>query len=153
MYDIISNHYHLIVGSFVAILTMIFGKHWFLFALLLFLNVADWLSGWLKSRVMKTVNSKKGRQGILKIIGSWGMVFFSFMISTGLMEIGKVLEINLYFTTFIGWFVLSSLIINEARSICENFIEAGIEVPKVLSGSLMIADKLINEKEKGENQL
>lgn len=151
MFDIINNHYHMIVGGFVAILTMIFGKHWFLFALLLLLNVIDWLSGWLKSRVMKTVTSKKGRQGVLKIIGSWGMVFFSFMISTGLMEIGKVLDINLYFTTFIGWFVLSSLIINEARSICENFIEAGIEVPKVLSDGLMVADKLINEKDKEEN--
>lgn len=54
--------------------------------------------------------------------------------------------------TLIGWFVLASLIINEARSICENFIEAGFKVPKVLSNGLAIADKLINEEEKEDNQ-
>lgn len=152
MIQVLTDHYNMVVAILITALTTIFGVHWFLFVLLLFLNITDWITGWLKARITKTVNSEKGWKGVIKIVGNWGMVLFSFMISAGLIEIGKILEINLQFMTLIGWFVLASLIINEARSICENFIEAGFKVPKVLSNSLAIADKLINEEEKEDNQ-
>ena len=49
-------------------------------------------------------------------------------------------------TTYLGWFVLASLLVNEIRSILENFVEAGYNVPAVLTKGLEVADKLINKE-------
>lgn len=95
-------------------------------------------------------NSVKGWQGVLKKIGYWIMITFAFMIAAGLIEIGEIISVDLQITTLLGWFVLASLIVNEARSICENFVEAGFNVPKVLSNGLAVADKLINKESEDE---
>ena len=46
-----------------------------------------------------------------------------------------------------GWFTLASLIINELRSIIENFVEAGDNVPSVLTKGLEVAENAINKGE------
>ena len=142
-----TDYYNAFFGGIIAILTMIFGEHWYLFALFLLLNIADWLTGWMKSRILKKENSMKGWQGVLKKLGYWLMIIVAFAVSTGLIEIGNVLGIDLQVTTLLGWFVLASLIVNEARSICENFVEAGYNVPKILSNGLAVANKIINKDE------
>ena len=147
MTNTFTDYYNAFFGGIIAILTMIFGEHWYLFALFLILNIADWLTGWMKSRILKKENSMKGWQGVLKKLGYWLMIIVAFAVSTGLIEIGTVLGIDLQVTTLLGWFVLASLIVNEARSICENFVEAGYNVPKILSNGLAVADKLINKDE------
>lgn len=54
-------------------------------------------------------------------------------------------------STLLGWFVLASLLVNEIRSIVENFVEAGFNVPIVLVKGLEVADKAINkENQEGE---
>lgn len=141
--------YNAIVGAIVTFLTCVFGVHWYLFVLFLALNIADWLTGWMKSKINKKENSVKGWQGVLKKLGYWIMIFLAFGISAGLIEIGTVIGIDLQITTLLGWFVLASLLVNEARSIVENFVEAGYNVPAILTNGLEIADKLIN-KEKQE---
>lgn len=75
------------------------------------------------------------------------MILVAFMTSAGFVEIGKVLEINLEITTLLGWFVLSNLIVNELRSILENFIESGINVPTIFSKGLEVANKVINKRD------
>lgn len=147
MTNTFTDYYNAFFGGIIAILTMIFGEHWYLFALFLLLNIADWLTGWMKSRILKKENSMKGWQGVLKKLGYWLMIIVAFAVSTGLIEIGTVLGIDLQVTTLLGWFVLASLIVNEARSICENFVEAGYNVPKILSNGLAVADKIINKDE------
>lgn len=142
--------YNAITGAVVAFLTLVFGEHWFLFALFLLLNVIDWFTGWMKSRINKKENSVKGWQGVLKKIGYWVMILFAFMISAGLIEIGTTLGIDLGVTTLLGWFVLASLLVNEARSIVENFVEAGYKVPTILTKGLEVADKMINKDEERE---
>ncbi len=47
---------------------------------------------------------------------------------------------------YMGWFVLASLTINEARSIVENAVEAGINVPVFLTKGLQVAAELIEAK-------
>lgn len=42
-----------------------------------------------------------------------------------------------------GWFTLACLIINEARSIIENFIEIGIKVPMFLKKGLETYENII----------
>lgn len=123
---------------------MVFGEHWFIFALFLLLNVADWLTGWMKSRINGVENSVAGWKGVLKKLGYWLMIIVAFAIAAGLIEIGKVINIDLEITTLLGWFVLASLIVNEARSILENFVEAGYDVPAVLTKGLQVADQKLN---------
>lgn len=148
----LTDSYNAFVGTIIAILTMVFGEHWFIFALFLLLNVADWLTGWMKSRINGIENSMAGWKGVLKKLGYWLMIIVAFAIAAGLIEIGKVIEIDLGITTLLGWFVLASLIVNEARSILENFVEAGYEVPAVLTKGLQVADQKLNGADKEEEE-
>lgn len=141
------DSYNSTVGFFIAAMTMLFGEHWYLFALFILLNVIDWLTGWMKSRIMKKENSMKGWTGVLKKLGYWLMIAFAFALSVGFIEIGTKIGIDLGITKLLGWFVLASLIVNESRSIIENFVECGYDVPRVLVEGLEVADKLINKNE------
>lgn len=62
-------------------------------------------------------------------------------------------------TTILGWFVLASLIVNGARSILENFVEAELKVPAIvpaiLISGLEVANQVINsekQEDKGDNK-
>ena len=138
--------YNAIVGSIVAVLSYIFGEHWILFALLLAFNLADWITGWMKSRIAHKENSKTGWKGVLKKLGYWIMIAVAFGASAVFVEIGKTIGVDLGITTLLGWFVLASLLVNEIRSICENFVEAGYNVPQILIRGLEVADKAINKE-------
>ena len=146
------DKYNMIAGAVVAILSYILGEHWFLFVAFLALNVADWLTGWMKSRLAGKENSTAGWKGVLKKLGYWLMVMVAFGASAVFIEIGKTLNINLGITTLLGWFVLASLLINEIRSIVENFVEAGFNVPKILVNGLEVADKLVNKDKDSEGK-
>ena len=144
--------YNAIVGGIIAFFSFIFGKHWLLFAVFLLLNVIDWITGWMKSRIAKKENSVKGWQGVLKKIGYWLMIMVSFALSAIFIELGDTLGIDLGVTTLLGWFVLASLLVNEARSIVENFVEAGFNVPDILIIGLEVADKIINKENENEEE-
>ena len=141
--------YNAIVGGIVAVLSYIFGEHWILFALFLAFNVADWITGWMKSRIAGKENSQAGWKGVLKKLGYWLMIMVSFGASAVFIEVGKVLSIDLQITVLLGWFVLASLLVNEIRSICENFVEAGFDVPEILIKGLEVADQAINREDTG----
>ena len=132
--------YNAIVGGIVAVLSFVFGEHWILFAIFLLFNVADWLTGWMKSRMAGKENSMKGWQGVLKKLGYWLMILVAFAASAVFIEIGNTLGMDLGVTTLLGYFVLASLLVNELRSILENFVEAGYNVPTVLVKGLEVAD-------------
>lgn len=138
--------YNAVVGSIVAVLSYIFGEHWILFALFLAFNLADWITGWMKSRIAHKENSKAGWKGVLKKLGYWIMIAVAFGASAVFVEIGKTIGVDLGITTLLGWFVLASLLVNEIRSICENFVEAGYNVPQILIRGLEVADKAINKE-------
>ena len=110
MAQTITDNYNAFVGTVIAVISVIFGEHWYLFALFLALNIADWVTGWMKSRIMKKENSVKGWQGVFKKIGYWIMITFAFMVAAGLIEIGEIIGVDLQITTLLGWFVLASLI-------------------------------------------
>ena len=149
--NVIIDSYNAIAGAIVAILSYILGEHWILFVAFLLLNVADWITGWMKSRINKKENSVAGWKGVLKKLGYWLMVAVAFRASAVFIEIGRTIGINLGVTTLLGWFVLASLLINEIRSIIENFVEAGFNVPKILTKGLEVADKIVNkDSEEGE---
>ena len=148
----ITDSYNAFVGAVIAILTMVLGEHWYIFAAFLLLNVIDWITGWMKSRINGVENSMAGWKGVLKKLGYWLMIAVAFAIAAALIEVGKVIGIDLGITTLLGWFVLASLIVNEARSIVENFVEAGYDVPKVLTTGLQVADEKLNGTDKEEEE-
>lgn len=148
--EAIINKYNLITGTVVAVLSYIFGQYWILFVGFLLLNVADWFTGWMKSRINKKENSTAGWKGVLKKLGYWVMIAVSFGVGAMLIDIGKIIGVDLGITTSFGLIVLASLIVNEIRSILENFVEAGFNVPQVLVKGLEVADKIVNKDSGGE---
>ena len=136
-----------VIGAVIAFFSMIFGEHWILFAVFLLFNIVDYITGWMKAKMANKVNSTAGLIGVLKKLGYWIMVMVSFLASVLFIEIGNTLGIDLGITTLLGWFVLASLAINELRSIVENLVEAGYNVPNILTKGLEVADKLVNKEE------
>lgn len=134
-------------GTVVAVLTAALGTHWFLFVGFLILNIIDYITGVRKSRLTDKDNSAKGVKGVWKKLGYWLMVLVAFLASAIFIEIGKTLGIDLAVTAYIGWFTIASLIINELRSILENFVEAGDNVPSVLTKGLEVAENAIKKGE------
>ena len=142
--------YNAVTGAVIAVLSYVLGEHWFIFVAFILLNVADWITGWMKSRLAGKENSVKGWQGVLKKLGYWLMVLVAFGAGAVFIEIGDSIGVDLGVTTLLGWFVLASLIINEIRSILENFVEAGFKVPAILVSGLKVADKIVNSEKEGE---
>lgn len=101
----------------------------------------------MKSRINNKENSKAGIKGALKKLGYWLMIMVAFGTSAAFVEIGNTIGVNLGVTTLLGWFVLASLLVNEIRSVCENFTEMGIKVPRILTEGLEVANKVVNQEE------
>jgi toxin secretion/phage lysis holin len=141
------NKYNSIVGSIVLILTALFGKFWFLFTAYLLLNIIDWLSGWSKARMLKQESSKKGLKGIIKKVWYWVLILISFVTADIFIMLGnELLHIDLNYLVLIGWWTLACLLVNELRSITENLVELGVNVPEIFIKGLAITDKLINSQ-------
>lgn len=137
------------ISIFFTTLTSILGIEWTLFAGYLLLNICDYLTGTIKSKVTKTENSYKGSVGILKKICYWILIAISFLISFLLLQIGYKIHMELDFIMSFGWFTLTCLIINESRSILENLIEIGIDVPIFLKKGLEVYQNKIENKVDG----
>lgn len=131
------------------ILTVIssFKEHWLLFFIYLLLNVIDTLSGWAKARINNVESSTVGLMGIIKKMCGWIIILIGFLIPLGFQELGSILQVDLSITVYLGWFVLITLIVNEYRSILENLVEAGCDVPKVLIKGLEVASQKLEELE------
>lgn len=129
-------------------LTSFFGIEWILFLGYLILNILDYVTGTIKSKVTHTESSNKGLLGIVKKVCYWILILIAFLISFLLMQIGLKLNINLEFVMLFGWFTLACLIINESRSIIENLVEIGIDVPEILTKGLNVYESVLKSKSK-----
>jgi len=147
------NTYNAVVGTVVAILTMFFGTYWIVFVAYFVCNVLDWLTGWYKSRTLQKESSAVGLKGILKKLGYWVIIAVGFLLPSVFIRLGnEILNVNLAFLELVGWFTLACLLVNEIRSILENLVECGYNVPQVLIKGLAVADKLINKDLEQEEQ-
>lgn len=139
--------YNAVGGAIIAVLAAIFGVYWYVFAAFLLLNFFDWLTGWYKARKLHTESSKEGGKGIAKKLGYWIMIAVAFLMSWVFVRMGTdLLHVDLSILTMVGWFTLACLMVNEVRSIIENLVECGYNVPAVLTKGLAIASKMINSK-------
>lgn len=143
-YDFIDT-YNAVVGCIIAVLSAIFGMYWYLFAGYLLLNILDWGTGWYKARKKRQESSYIGLRGIAKKTGYWVIILVAFLIPALFIQFCQdLLGINLRFLVLLGWFTLATLIVNEIRSILENLVECGYDVPDFLIRGLAITDKLIH---------
>ncbi len=146
-----TDTYNIVVGALVIFMTAVFGIYWYIFAAYFIFNVLDWLTGWYKSRRLKKESSRVGLKGALKKLGYWVIIAVAFLVSDIFVMLGRdILHVNLSFLMMVGWFTLACLMVNEARSILENLVECGYDVPEVLIKGLEVADEMIN-KESGED--
>jgi toxin secretion/phage lysis holin len=142
----ILDSYNLAVGGIVTLLAAIFGKYWYLFAIFLLLNLFDYITGYMKARKLKKESSSVGLAGIVKKLGYWIVIATAFLTAYALKALGKdILNIDLSFLALLGWFTLACLLINEVRSILENLVEYGLDVPYVLIKGLAVTERLLNE--------
>lgn len=143
----LADKYNAIAGAIVATLSAIFGIYWYIFAAFFVLNVIDWLTGWYKANKKGEESSKVGLNGALKKLGYWAVVLVAFIISDVFTKLGSdVLNVNLSFLMMIGWFTLAMLLVNEARSILENLVECGYNVPDFLIKGLAVTQKMLNKR-------
>lgn len=131
-------------GSIIVVLTYLLGDHWVLFAAFLFLNLIDYVTGVIKSKIHNNESSSAGLRGIIKKFSYWVMITLAFVMGGVLNEMGEAIGVDLsLFTPLIGWYTLASLALNEFRSILENLTESGIAVPPVLLKGLgIMSDKI-----------
>lgn len=150
----ILDMYNAAMGVMVTLLVAMFGDYWYIFAAFIIFNVIDWLTGWYKSRRSKTESSAVGLQGILKKLGYWVIIAVAFLVADVFVHMGDdVLHMDLGFLMMVGWFTVACLMVNEVRSILENLVECGCNVPKVLIKGLAVTEKLIaNEEELFNNE-
>lgn len=143
----ILDTYNVIVGSAVTVLAAIFGSHWYLFIFFLVFNVFDYVTGLMKARKLKKESSSVGLAGIIKKLGYWIIIATAFLTAYALTALGEdILNIDLAFLALLGWFTLACLLINEVRSILENLVEYGLDVPYVLIKGLAVTERLLNDK-------
>lgn len=142
----ILDTYNLAVGGIVTLLAAIFGKYWSLFAIFLILNLLDYITGYMKARKLKKESSSVGLAGIIKKLGYWIVIATAFLTAFALTTMGRdILNVDLSFLTLLGWFTLACLMINEVRSILENLVEYGLDVPYVLIKGLAVTERLLND--------
>ena len=138
------DKYNAVVGGLVAVATALLGAYWYVFAGYLLCNVLDWGTGWYKAYKKKEESSGVGLKGILKKVGYWVIILVAFLMPEIFIGLGKdILGVNLDFLMLFGWFTLACLLVNEIRSILENLVECGYNVPAFLVKGLAVTEKLL----------
>ena len=129
----------------VMVLSAVFGEFWYLFAAFAALNIVDYITGWVKARYFGKENSVKGLKGILKKLGYWIVIAIGFFVAEAFIALGTNIGMDFGLSVFIGLFTLGTFIINEIRSVLENLVEIGVEVPIWLIKGLDVARKKIDD--------
>lgn len=143
-YDPIVDKVNTIGGAIVALATYFLGEHWVFFGVFLLFNVIDYITGVAKSKILNKESSASGLTGIIKKFLYWIVIIVAFGMAPILNEITELCGFDCsIISPMIGWFILCVFIINEIRSILENLVECGINVPPILvMGFKVISDKL-----------
>lgn len=120
---------------------LILNNHQYLFLIFMILNILDWLTGWIKAKKNKEINSYIGLYGIIKKLLYWIIIFISFIIPYTFTYFSyNILKIDLSFIKILGWLTLLNLILNETISILENLVALNVKVPTFLIKGLKIAN-------------
>lgn len=139
------NRSAMVYGGFVALLTAVFGKYWFLFLGFAVLTVTDYITGYLKAKMRNEYSSRKGREGVYKKFGNFVTIALAFFASYIIRQIGEVINIDLSITMMFGWYTLAVFIVNETDSIIENLVQMNVNVPPFLVKGFELCSNAINK--------
>ena len=144
--------YNAVAGALITLLIAIFGDYWYIFAVFIIFNMFDWVT----VQVPKIKNREQccRSPGDFKKLGYWVIIAVAFLVATVFVHMGDdVLHMDLGFLMMVGWFTVACLMVNEVRSILENLVECGCEVPAVLIKGLAVTEKLLNDEVAAEEFL
>ena len=133
-------------GAVSGSLALIFGQYWMLFAGFLVLNVVDFATGCYKGHIKKELSSAAGFNGAMRKVFYWVVIGIAFFVSDSFSIMGGAIGVNLSFVSLFGWLTLATYIVNEIRSVLENLLEVGVEVPDFLVRGLDVTKKLMDAK-------
>ncbi len=150
--DKILNKINSLWGLTITLFSSLFGQFWYLFAAFMILNIVDYITGIIKAKIYHAENSNKGLKGIIKKVGYWIVIALAFFIALSFENMGATIGLNLSFTRFLGWFTLATFIINEIRSILENLVILGVDIPPFLTYGLEVASRAIEKREGDVNR-
>jgi toxin secretion/phage lysis holin len=140
------NTTNLIYGAIAAIGVAVFGRYWFLFLGFILANVVDYVTGWVKAKYyLKNESSAVGAKGIFKKVWYWVVICIAFFVSIVFKDMGNMIGIDLGFVVWFGYFTLATYLINELRSILENIVAMGANVPSFLIKGLDIVNKKVED--------
>lgn len=149
----LQNVTNLIYGAIATIGIAIFGKYWFLFLGFLVANVIDYATGYVKAKYyLKNESSSIGAKGIFKKVWYWVVICIAFFVSAVFKDMGNMLKIDLSFVLLFGYFTLATYLINELRSILENIVAMGVNVPTFLIKGLDIVNQKVENVTKIESE-
>lgn len=134
-----------ICGAISAVMTALFGKMWFMFAIFIVEMIVDYATGWaLHKFFAKDISSTKGAQGIVKKVAYIVVIACAFLsgyvINTFMVSFG----FDIPWIMSIGWLALGAFMINEFRSILENCKAMGVPVPKLLIYGFDVANSKLD---------
>lgn len=149
----LQNTTNLIYGAIATIGIAIFGKYWFLFLGFFIANVVDYATGYVKAKYyLKNESSSVGAKGIFKKVWYWVVICIAFFVSAVFKDMGSILKIDLSFVLLFGYFTLATYLINELRSILENIVTMGVDVPLFLIKGLDIVNQKVENMTNTESE-
>ncbi|MDE6314032.1 MAG: phage holin family protein [Lachnospiraceae bacterium] len=144
--DRVTNSINATYGMLAAVFAAIFGEQWYLFVGFFLLNIADYMTGYIKAKFYtKKESSRVGAIGIAKKVAYWTVIAVAFFISLVFEKMGNKIGINLSFVVMLGYFVIAAYIVNEIRSILENMVVMNVKIPAFLIKGLEIVEQKITE--------
>ncbi|PXV87376.1 toxin secretion/phage lysis holin [Lachnotalea glycerini] len=140
------NTTNLIYGTIATIGAALLGRYWFLFLGFLVANIIDYTTGFIKAKYyLKNESSAVGAKGIFKKVWYWVVICIAFFVSIVFKDMGNMVGIDLGFVVLFGYFTLATYLINELRSILENVVAMGANVPTFLIKGLDIVNKKVED--------
>lgn len=130
-------------------LQTIFGSHNILFLLYLIMNMLDLVAGALAAYSKSSFSFRELTKGLARKLGYWIMIATAFIVAIGLKSVGGDINVDLSFIVILGWIVLATLLVNEARSILQKLVDLGVNVPPVLELMLKKAESELDNKYAG----
>lgn len=123
-----------------ALMGYFFGGWSLMIQFLLWLVIADWVTGWAAAWINGELRSRVGYYGIARKVAIFLLVAVSHFID---MALGGLQ----YFQNAVIFFYLA----NELLSIIENVGRMGVPIPQVLRGAVKVFNKKSGEGEKEDN--
>lgn len=139
----------LIISVALSALSSFYEEYGFLILLVIGAIIFDIITGILKAKITHEIDSNKGFRGFWRKISllaglAFGIfldIFEHYLITEGIEGLHIAIPISIPIGLLIGVYI----ILNESISICENLYACGFKLPTLLTQTLKIAKKAVDD--------